>query len=147
MEINKKCEICGRLLPESEFSKSYKNRCKDCVAKQTREKRFKAKNQKSSENLRGRLSELLDKYYDEHPKPNEQTITISIIKGKGCFVTYQADQEPKKDWRYCDTHELISINAAAHVLIAGTEITTQIGKIVGNIRELNELLGINLKKK
>lgn len=42
MEINKKCEVCGRLLPESEFSKSYRNRCKECVAKQTKEKFLKA---------------------------------------------------------------------------------------------------------
>lgn len=48
MEMNnqvktKKCEICGRELPISEFSKSYKNRCRECVAKQTREKRTDAK--------------------------------------------------------------------------------------------------------
>ena len=35
MEI-KKCEICGRELPVSDFSKSYKNRCRECVAKLTK---------------------------------------------------------------------------------------------------------------
>lgn len=35
----KKCEVCGQTLPLSAFSKSYKGRCKECVAKQTREKR------------------------------------------------------------------------------------------------------------
>lgn len=35
----KKCEVCGHTLPLSAFSKSYKGRCKECVAKQTREKR------------------------------------------------------------------------------------------------------------
>jgi len=35
----KKCEVCGQNLPLSAFSKSYKGRCKECVAKQTREKR------------------------------------------------------------------------------------------------------------
>lgn len=35
----KKCEICGRELPVSDFSKSYRNRCRECVAKLTREKR------------------------------------------------------------------------------------------------------------
>ena len=35
----KKCEICGRELPVSDFSKSYKNRCRECVARLTREKR------------------------------------------------------------------------------------------------------------
>lgn len=35
----RKCEVCGHNLPLSAFSKSYKGRCKECVAKQTREKR------------------------------------------------------------------------------------------------------------
>lgn len=35
----KKCEICGRELPVSDFSKSYRNRCRECVARLTREKR------------------------------------------------------------------------------------------------------------
>lgn len=35
----KKCESCGRTLPASDFSKSYRNRCKECVAQLTREKR------------------------------------------------------------------------------------------------------------
>lgn len=38
------CEICGRELPIPDFSKSYRNRCKDCVAKMTREKRANTKN-------------------------------------------------------------------------------------------------------
>lgn len=35
----KTCEICGRTLPLSAFSKSYKGRCKECVARLTKEKR------------------------------------------------------------------------------------------------------------
>ena len=35
----KRCEICGEVKPLSEFSKSYKNRCKKCVAEETRSKR------------------------------------------------------------------------------------------------------------
>lgn len=35
----KTCEICGRTLLLSAFSKSYKGRCKECVAKLTRDKR------------------------------------------------------------------------------------------------------------
>lgn len=35
----KRCEICGRTLPLSAFSKSYKGRCKKCVARLTKEKR------------------------------------------------------------------------------------------------------------
>ena len=39
----KKCEICGQMKPQNEFSKSYKRRCKACVAEAARNdrKRFK----------------------------------------------------------------------------------------------------------
>lgn len=36
---NKTCEICGQKKPLSEFSKSYKKRCKECVAEMQRSKR------------------------------------------------------------------------------------------------------------
>lgn len=41
MSTTKKCEVCGAELPESEFSKSYKKRCKKCVAAMTKAKRRK----------------------------------------------------------------------------------------------------------
>lgn len=37
--ITKKCEICGAVKPIEEFSKSYRNRCKKCVAEQARNMR------------------------------------------------------------------------------------------------------------
>lgn len=46
----KKCEICGRELPISDFSKSYRNRCKVCVAEQVREQRKNGKMVTSSVN-------------------------------------------------------------------------------------------------
>ena len=33
------CEICGRPTAEADFSKSYKRRCKECVAREAREAR------------------------------------------------------------------------------------------------------------
>lgn len=35
----KKCEVCGKTKHISEFSKSYPNRCKTCVAEHTRQMR------------------------------------------------------------------------------------------------------------
>lgn len=137
MEMNKKCEICGRLLPESEFSKSYRNRCRECVAKQTKEKRAKSKERKPSK---------VDEYFDNMPRPDKEVITITIEGGR-FLVDYQADDEPKKNWKYCNTKELISINGAAHVLIQGTEITTRFGKLVGDPKEIAEIFGIKLPKK
>lgn len=39
MNKTKTCEICGQNKPQSEFSKSYRNRCRACVAEQTRNTR------------------------------------------------------------------------------------------------------------
>lgn len=36
----KRCEVCGEEKPLSEFSKSYKHRCKKCVAEETKFKRY-----------------------------------------------------------------------------------------------------------
>lgn len=38
-----KCEICGQMIPQQEMSKSYKHRCKECVARLTRINRKAAK--------------------------------------------------------------------------------------------------------
>lgn len=46
--VTKKCEICGKVKPIEEFSKSYRNRCKQCVAEQTRVQRGLNKIQKNS---------------------------------------------------------------------------------------------------
>jgi len=133
----KKCEICGRELPVSDFSKSYKNRCRECVARLTREKRNNKQSKRS----------IFDDYLDSIPNPDREVITITIERGKGVFVDYQRDNEPKKNWKDCNTKELISINAAADVLKAGTEVTTAFGKIVGNVREIENILGIKILKK
>ena len=37
--MSEKCEICGAVLTEQNRSKSYKHRCKPCVAQQTKEQR------------------------------------------------------------------------------------------------------------
>lgn len=40
----KRCEVCGEVKPEEEFSKSYKNRCKPCVSAMAKAKRDLPKN-------------------------------------------------------------------------------------------------------
>lgn len=39
----KKCEICGEMVPQSDMSKSYKHRCKKCVADMIRANRHAEK--------------------------------------------------------------------------------------------------------
>lgn len=43
METIRKCAVCGKEKPISEFSKSYPKRCKECVAEHTRQVRAEAK--------------------------------------------------------------------------------------------------------
>lgn len=43
METIRKCSVCGKEKSISEFSKSYPNRCKECVAEHTRKVRKEAK--------------------------------------------------------------------------------------------------------
>lgn len=38
-----KCEICGEIVPQTDMSKSYRHRCKKCVAEMTRENRQAAR--------------------------------------------------------------------------------------------------------
>lgn len=57
--MKKVCEICGKEKPLSEFSKSYKNRCKECVAEMTRENRRAEKEFKEIRQIRKELD--LDK--------------------------------------------------------------------------------------
>lgn len=60
--MKKVCEICGKEKPLSEFSKSYKNRCKECVAEMTRENRRLEKEIK--ENLKVRQESEDEKVND-----------------------------------------------------------------------------------
>lgn len=127
----KKCEICGRELPISEFSKSYKHRCKDCVAKMTKEKR---------KNSHIKTKSSLYDLYKETQKPNKEVITITIDKRKGMIVDYQRDDEPKKNWKDCNILECISINAAANVLKSLTEASVLVARSLTNVQEIQEVL-------
>lgn len=60
--IAKKCEICGEIKPIDAFSKSYKNRCKDCVAKMTRLAR-KEEAIKQMEVINDNLERAVDEYW------------------------------------------------------------------------------------
>lgn len=48
-----KCEICGEMVPQQDMSKSYKHRCKKCVAQLARIDRKAAKQR--AENIRQQL--------------------------------------------------------------------------------------------
>lgn len=54
---NEKCEICGTVLTEQNRSKSYKHRCKPCVAKAIKEQRAFEKETKE-----GSLDDVIERY-------------------------------------------------------------------------------------
>lgn len=49
MGQSKRCEVCGKLKPVEDFSNSYKNRCKECVASMARFKRDSCSEKKAEE--------------------------------------------------------------------------------------------------
>ena len=49
------CEICGQMKEQHEMAKSYKHRCKECVARLTRIDRLAAKQR--AENIRQQIEE------------------------------------------------------------------------------------------
>ena len=55
----KKCEICGKSKPIADFSKSYKNRCKACVAAEARMHRESARDEENR--IKPRLKEGVHK--------------------------------------------------------------------------------------
>ena len=55
---DKRCEVCGQLKPVEDFSKSYKNRCKECVASMARIRR-NSHSEKKAEEYR-KLMEVID---------------------------------------------------------------------------------------
>lgn len=44
-----KCEVCGEMVPQNGMSKSYRHRCKKCVADMTRAQRHAEKQKKDAQ--------------------------------------------------------------------------------------------------
>ena len=75
-----KCEVCGEMVPQNEMSKSYRHRCKKCVADMTRAQRHAEKQKKDAqENVphtyEGPLHDALPKMSE---KEFDATISLAI---------------------------------------------------------------------
>lgn len=82
-----KCEVCGEMVPQNYMSKSYRHRCKKCVADMTRAQRHAEKQKKDvHENVPhtydapapygdGQLQDLLHKMSE---KEFDETISLAI---------------------------------------------------------------------
>lgn len=93
--MKKVCEICGKEKPLSEFSKSYKNRCKECVAEMTRENRRVEKEFKEFNQIRKELELDKDKVdwearrYELAKEYSKVFINLQHERGRidcGCYV-------------------------------------------------------------
>lgn len=82
-----KCEICGEMVPQNEMSKSYRHRCKKCVADMTRALRHAEKQKKDAQKIvphtyeapapygEGPLNDALPKMSE---KEFDETISLAI---------------------------------------------------------------------
>lgn len=79
--MSKKCEICGQMKPESDFSKAYKHRCKQCVAEQERQKRQDKKNRAVDTILYRDQSSLYNKKWVKTAAESGYIEFLEIVNG------------------------------------------------------------------
>lgn len=79
----KKCEICGEMVPQCDMSKSYKHRCKKCVADMTRANRHAEKQKQEVHDNEPHTLDPATPYGKPvctevlMKRPNQQAISIS----------------------------------------------------------------------
>lgn len=81
--MKQQCEICGEWIPQQDMSKSYKHRCKKCVADLTRINRQAAKQR--AENIRQQLDGTGYTLVSPEDRRRERlTIATAIMQGLFC---------------------------------------------------------------
>lgn len=98
----KKCEVCGEIKPLADFSKSYRNRCKPCVAEMRRKSRIVSdmtRKPKNSEYKTARIK-LSGEVVEVRPLAFTAKCNIPMFRTKdGRDVPQYALQfEPEIDW-------------------------------------------------
>lgn len=103
MEKNtKKCEVCGRELPLSGFSKSYRNRCKECVAAQVRSERQNKHTEKSEEcSVKQSPIDWEQRRY-EIARQMMPVLSERGYKEFGCFIRSKAEDVARNAVYYAD---------------------------------------------
>lgn len=109
----KRCEVCGKVKPEEEFSKSYKGRCKACVSAMAKYKRNLGKEAQRMKTLYETPNPEIDAEIEKLLNPIDweqrryeltKVAMQSIISNP---VTFELMQKPK----HIGTNEMISLNA------------------------------------
>lgn len=122
----KKCEVCGEIKPVEDFSKSYRNRCKPCVAEMRRNSRIVSdmmKKPDDSEYKKARIrtsGELVEVI----PLGFARTCNISMFRTKDSrdIPQYALQFEPEIDWeqrRYEIANNAMAAIMTNHDIAAG----------------------------
>lgn len=98
----KKCEVCGEIKPLEDFSKSYRNRCKPCVAEMRRNSRIVSnmtRKPKDSEYKTARIK-LSGEVVEVRPLGFHAKCNIPMFRTKDCreVPQYALQFEPEIDW-------------------------------------------------
>lgn len=135
---NKKCEVCGQTKHISEFSKSYRNRCKACVAEHTREVR-------AAEKLTAQIKHT-GETVEVEPSGMMQISCGSFITKDGRRIPVTAlEFEKQIDWEQ-RRYEIAKEAVRGVALNADCFTRIEIETTVNNALELADLLIAELKK-
>lgn len=95
------CAQCGHEKPIEDFSKSYKNLCKACVAENERKKRLETKEIFSS--ARGlNAAEIAQPQFIPYPRFQAAMAAMQGILASGLYQTNSADFIAQKSVAYAD---------------------------------------------
>lgn len=98
----RKCEVCGEIKPVADFSKSYRNRCKPCVAEMRRKSRIVSdmtRKPKDSEYKKARIKQT-GEVVEVRPLGFPAKCNIPMFRTKDCrdVPQYALQFEPEIDW-------------------------------------------------
>ncbi len=98
----KKCEVCGEIKPLADFSKSYRNRCKPCVAEMRRKSRIVSdmtRKPNDSEYKKARIKQT-GEVVEVRPLGFHAKCNIPMFRTKDCreVPQYALQFEPEIDW-------------------------------------------------
>lgn len=96
MELTRKCEVCGKIKRVCDFSKSYTNRCKKCVAEHTRQVRKEAK--QSCEQICDTIKKDID--WEQRRYEVAKSAMVGLMAGHNAI--YDADKLASVAMTYAD---------------------------------------------
>lgn len=141
----KKCEVCGETKPLEDFSKSYRNRCKPCVAEMRRKNRIVSdmtRKPKDSEYKKARIKQT-GEVVEVRPLGFHAKCNIPMFRTKDCreVPQYALQFEPEIDWeqrRYEIAKSIMAVNMNDLMLVTKTPESEQSTKeVIAKIAEMS----------